>query len=114
MLRSTKKRMTGLAVAGITAVTLSVGSAGSASAIPGASYIRYGDRGTSGVNCVQDAVGATVDGIFGPQTLSKVKAFQAKYGLTADGIVGPQTGNYIWSIEKSRGYTGCYYYVPTS
>lgn len=40
---------------------------------------------------IQAALGATVDGSYGPETTAKVKAFQAANGLTADGIVGPAT-----------------------
>lgn len=39
----------------------------------------------------------SVDGIFGPRTLSAVKQFQYQNGLTADGIVGKQTANAIIS-----------------
>lgn len=58
--------------------------------------VKRGARGAE-VKRIQQAVGATVDGIFGPKTEAAVKAFQKKHGLTADGIVGPKT----WAeIEK--------------
>ncbi|THG89659.1 hypothetical protein AJ85_15885 [Alkalihalobacillus alcalophilus ATCC 27647 = CGMCC 1.3604] len=51
------------------------------------------------VRTVQRAVGAAVDGIFGPNTEQKVREFQRAQGLTADGIVGPKT----WAaIENPR------------
>ena len=52
--------------------------------------LRRGDRGDE-VRMVQRAVGAPVDGIFGPATEIAVKKYQTANGLTADGIVGPAT-----------------------
>jgi peptidoglycan hydrolase-like protein with peptidoglycan-binding domain len=43
------------------------------------------------VQLLQIAVGAAVDGIFGPETEGAVEQFQASHGLAVDGIVGPQT-----------------------
>jgi peptidoglycan hydrolase-like protein with peptidoglycan-binding domain len=40
---------------------------------------------------IQKLVGATPDGIYGPDTTAKVKAWQKAHGLTADGIWGPQS-----------------------
>lgn len=54
------------------------------------------ERGSTGqdVKRIQQAVGATPDGIFGPVTEAKVKAYQKRHGLIADGMVGPKT----WSV----------------
>jgi putative chitinase len=52
--------------------------------------IRVGSRGET-VKAVQDKLGLTADGAFGPGTERAVKAWQAANGLTADGIVGPKT-----------------------
>lgn len=38
-----------------------------------------------------DGHSVTVDGVFGPETLSAVRGFQSSHGLAVDGIVGPQT-----------------------
>jgi len=57
------------------------------------SSVRTLKRGMSGedVKKMQKAVGAPVDGVFGPGTLSFVKKWQRSNGLTPDGIVGPAT-----------------------
>lgn len=48
-------------------------------------------NGSSGpeVKQLQEKLGLTADGIFGPGTEAKVKEWQAANGLAADGIVGP-------------------------
>jgi peptidoglycan hydrolase-like protein with peptidoglycan-binding domain len=48
-----------------------------------------GDRGPAVVR-VQKIVGATADGIFGPNTKAKVIAWQRSKGIPADGLWGPQ------------------------
>lgn len=41
------------------------------------------------VKSIQRLVGASQDGIYGPDTTAKVKAWQKRNGLTSDGIWGP-------------------------
>jgi peptidoglycan hydrolase-like protein with peptidoglycan-binding domain len=51
------------------------------------------ENGSEGrqVRILQQALGISVDGIFGSQTEAAVRAFQAAHGLEVDGIVGPRT-----------------------
>ena len=52
--------------------------------------LRKGSRG-DGVKLMQEALGISADGAFGPGTERALKAWQAANGLTADGIAGPAT-----------------------
>jgi murein DD-endopeptidase MepM/ murein hydrolase activator NlpD len=52
--------------------------------------IKVGSKGAD-VKYLQNKLGITADGDFGPNTRAAVVAFQTKNGLTADGIVGPKT-----------------------
>lgn len=56
--------------------------------------VREGSR-SNDVKVVQEAVGATPDGIFGPKTKAAVIAYQSAHGLVPDGIVGPKTWTMI-------------------
>jgi peptidoglycan hydrolase-like protein with peptidoglycan-binding domain len=52
--------------------------------------LRRGDTGGH-VRVLQEALGVSADGVFGPVTERSVRAFQAREGLAVDGIVGPRT-----------------------
>lgn len=52
--------------------------------------LKVGSRGPT-VALVQEKLGITSDGIFGPGTERRVKRWQKQHGLTVDGIVGPNT-----------------------
>ena len=61
--------------------------------------LRTGSRG-AGVKRLQQALGVSADGVFGPRTHEAVERFQAEAGLAVDGIVGQRT----WAaLETSRG-----------
>ena len=70
------------------------GGATAAPAAPAASSarptVKQGSKGAD-VKYLQNKLGITADGDFGPKTKAAVVAFQTKNGLTADGIVGPKT-----------------------
>lgn len=52
--------------------------------------LRRGSRGDD-VKRVQEKLGITADGIFGPRTEGAIKSFQISKGLVADGVCGPKT-----------------------
>ena len=52
--------------------------------------IQQGSTGPQ-VVVLQQKLGITADGIFGPQTNAAVRNYQQTHGLGVDGIVGPQT-----------------------
>lgn len=52
--------------------------------------IRVGSTGET-VRAVQDKLGITSDGVFGPGTERAIRDWQTANGLTADGIVGPKS-----------------------
>jgi murein DD-endopeptidase MepM/ murein hydrolase activator NlpD len=70
------------------------GGATAAPASPAASgarpTVKQGSRGDH-VKYLQNKLGITADGDFGPKTKAAVVAFQKSRGLAADGIVGPIT-----------------------
>jgi peptidoglycan hydrolase-like protein with peptidoglycan-binding domain len=45
----------------------------------------------SGTRAVQQKLGVSADGVYGPRTRSAVKRFQRTHGLAVDGIAGPAT-----------------------
>ena len=78
--------------------------------------LRYGSTGTA-VKVLQRGLGGlTVDGSFGPMTLSAVKAFQTSRRLSATGVVDAATWKALelkvhplypyWGIVVKRGSTG--------
>lgn len=52
--------------------------------------IKQGSRGEA-VKAWQAVIGATQDGVFGPQTTAATKQWQKAHGLVADGVVGTAT-----------------------
>ncbi|GAA3602241.1 peptidoglycan-binding protein [Marihabitans asiaticum] len=67
--------------------------------------VRIGHRG-SVVKNIQRKVGASVDGVFGPNTRSKVMAFQRRNGLAVDGVVGPKTASRMGLSGRGSSSSG--------
>lgn len=70
--------------------------------------LRLGSKGEE-VRILQDFLGITVDGDFGPKTENAVKEWQQKNNLTVDGIVGPATwdamGVYSTDVSEEKDYS---------
>src|SRR3989344_3918367 len=67
-------------------------------------------QGSSGaqVMSLQQALGVTADGSFGPITKAAVMAYQSSHGLVADGVVGPMTGASLGGVASGGSYpAGC-------
>ena len=104
----------GLTVDGIvgpaTMAALGIGSSGSTQRENGVNS-EAGSKGPAPSRdvtiAVQQKLGLSADGVYGPQSRAAVKAFQAKHGLTVDGVVGPAT-------MSALGISGTTQSAPTS
>jgi hypothetical protein len=78
--------------AGVTlAVTLSIAAAGGALAQDAATPLAPGVQSPDSVRALQQKLGVTADGVYGPRTRAAVKRFQRSHGLVPDGVAGPRT-----------------------
>lgn len=59
-----------------------------------AQVFQYGDTGSS-VSAIQQELGITPDGFYGPETEDAIAAFQSRNGLAVDGVAGPETLSYL-------------------
>ena len=84
-----------MALRGRTGVTLAVAalSVGAAGALAqnSATPVSPGAQSTDTVRALQQKLGVSADGVYGPRTRAAVKRFQRAHGLAADGVAGPQT-----------------------
>ena len=62
--------------------------------------LKVGSKGADVIK-LQEKLGLTADGNFGPGTESKVKEWQSNNGLTSDGVVGDGTWNKIFGSETT-------------
>jgi peptidoglycan hydrolase-like protein with peptidoglycan-binding domain len=83
------------ALRGRAGVTLAVAvfsvAAAGALAQDAATPLAPGVQSTDTVRALQQKLGVSADGVYGPKTRAAVKRFQRAHGLTADGVAGPQT-----------------------
>ena len=78
--------------AGVTlAVAVFAVTAAGALAQDAATPLAPGVSSTDTVRALQQKLGVSADGVYGPKTRAAVKRFQRAHGLTADGVAGPQT-----------------------
>lgn len=84
-----------MALRGRAGVTLAVAvfsvAAAGAFAQDAATPLAPGVQSTDTVRALQQKLGVSADGVYGPKTRAAVKRFQRAHGLTADGVAGPQT-----------------------
>jgi peptidoglycan hydrolase-like protein with peptidoglycan-binding domain len=93
--RAKRARRRRNALRGRAGVTLAVAvfsvAAAGALAQDAASPLAPGVQSTDTVRALQQKLGVSPDGVYGPKTRAAVKRFQRAHGLTADGVAGPQT-----------------------
>lgn len=74
--------------------------------VPSAPFmLQRGSKGDA-VKSLQQALGITADGDFGPATDAAVRAFQRLHGLVDDGVVGPATRAAMLSSAPGIPYPG--------
>ena len=73
------------------AVVLSAVAAGGAVAQDAAAPPAPGVQSADTVRALQQKLGVSADGVYGPKTRAAVKRFQRAHGLAADGVAGPRT-----------------------
>lgn len=61
--------------------------------------LKIGSKGDD-VKKLQEKLGLTADGVFGPGTESKVKSWQSANGLTNDGVVGDNTWSKLFADSQ--------------
>jgi peptidoglycan hydrolase-like protein with peptidoglycan-binding domain len=93
--RAKRARRRRNALRGRAGVTLAVAvfsvAAAGALAQDAATPLAPGVQSTDTVRALQQELGVSADGVYGPKTRAAVKRFQRAHGLTADGVAGPQT-----------------------
>ena len=85
-----KRYMHAMKVLGMTAEDIAAEDDDIEDIIDDIGVLRKGSSG-DGVKIMQEALGITADGAFGPGTERALKEWQAANGLTADGVAGPAT-----------------------
>jgi peptidoglycan hydrolase-like protein with peptidoglycan-binding domain len=90
--RARRRRIALRGRAGMTlAVVLSAIAAGGAVAQDAGAPQASGVQAADTVRAVQQKLGVSADGVYGPRTRAAVRRFQRAHGLAADGVAGPRT-----------------------
>jgi hypothetical protein len=90
--RARRRRLVLRGRAGVAlAVVLSAVAAGGALAQDAAAPPAPGVQSADTVRALQEKLGVSADGVYGPKTRAAVKRFQRAHGLTPDGVAGPRT-----------------------
>jgi hypothetical protein len=106
--RRRRRRLRGRTGAVVALVSLTM--AGGALAATGGTPVTDSDAPSttqssgSSVTALQQALGVSADGIYGPQTRAAVRSFQRRNGLPVDGVAGPATLRAL-GISASPGQT---------
>ena len=92
-------------------LTITVATAGTASADGCHTWTRTLSSGSSGSDVAElqvrvagwagYGVNMAIDGQYGPQTVNAVKGFQRGYGLPVDGVAGAQTFAKIYELQDA-------------
>jgi peptidoglycan hydrolase-like protein with peptidoglycan-binding domain len=88
--RRRRNALRGRAGVTLAVAVLSVTAAG-ALAQDAATPLAPGVQSTDTVRALQQKLGVSADGVYGPKTRAAVKRFQRAHGLAVDGVAGPQT-----------------------
>ena len=110
--RAQRARRRRNALRGRAGVTLAVAvfavTAAGALAQDAATPLAPGVSSTDTVRALQQKLGVSADGVYGPKTRAAVKRFQRAHGLTADGVAGPQTlaALGVSAAPKAQGESG--------
>jgi peptidoglycan hydrolase-like protein with peptidoglycan-binding domain len=88
--RRRRRALRGRAGLTLAAAVFSVAAAG-AFAQDAATPLAPGVQSTDTVRALQQKLGVSADGVYGPKTRAAVKRFQRAHGLAPDGVAGPRT-----------------------
>jgi peptidoglycan hydrolase-like protein with peptidoglycan-binding domain len=88
--RRRRRALRGRAGVTLAVAVFSVATAG-ALAQDAATPLAPGVQSTDTVRALQQKLGVSADGVYGPRTRAAVKRFQRAHGLTPDGVAGPRT-----------------------